>query len=141
MKQLLLLNRKATEYYFKELKKKENLPALKYLTETREYTNDTINNFALGYAPSTRDLLEFLKKSGSFTEKDLITSGLFNKKDNVVKEKFFKRIMFPIRNSKGKFIGFSGRVLPGNDYGPKYMNSPETPIFHKKDNLFGLYGI
>jgi DNA primase len=47
--------------------------------------------------------------------------------------------MFPIRSSSGKVIGFSGRILPGNDKGPKYMNTPETPIYHKKDNIFGQY--
>jgi DNA primase len=47
--------------------------------------------------------------------------------------------MFPIRSTKGKVVGFSGRIMPGNDYGPKYMNSPETAVFHKKLNLFGQY--
>jgi len=139
IERLELLNRKATEYYFRELKKKENTVALRYLTNDRKYTKDSIRSFALGYAPGRRNLKTFLKKSGSFSEQDLFSSGLFTKKETGLKEKFFKRIMFPIRNSQGKFIGFSGRVLPGNDFGPKYMNTPETPIFHKKDNLFGLY--
>jgi DNA primase len=139
IEKLLQINRKATEYYYKELKKKENTKAYKYLTDQREFSKETIDTFALGYAPGKRDLIPFLKKIGSFSEKDLLASGLFTKKNGVLKEKFFKRIMFPIRNSRGKFIGFSGRVLPGDDFGPKYMNTPETPIFHKKENLFGLY--
>ena len=139
IEKLRLLNRKATEYYFRALKRNENLIAFKYLTEERKYTKESIENFALGYAPGKGELRTFLNKSGSFTEQDLVISGLFTKKGSVLREKFFKRIMFPIRSSRGKFIGFSGRVLPGNDFGPKYMNTPETPIFHKKDNLFGLF--
>lgn len=139
IEKLRLLNRKATEYYFRALKRNENLIAFKYLTEERKYTKESIENFALGYAPGKGGLRIFLSKSGSFSEQDFLTSGLFTKKGTVLREKFFKRIMFPIRNSQGKFIGFSGRVLPGNDFGPKYMNTPETPIFHKKDNLFGLF--
>src|SRR5690606_29452643 len=54
-------------------------------------------------------------------------------------DKFFNRVMFPIRSLGGVVIGFSGRVLPGNDYGPKYMNTPETQIFHKGETLFGIY--
>lgn len=139
IEQLELINKKAAEYYFKELKKEENKEALDYVAKKREFTEETIKKFALGYAPGNRNLISFIRKSGSFSEQSLLSSGLFTKKDNVLKEKFFKRIMFPIRNSQGKFIGFSGRVLPNDKYGPKYMNTPETPIFHKKDNLFGLY--
>jgi DNA primase len=133
------INRKTAEYYFKELKKTENSKALNYVTKEREFTEETIRKFALGYAPGKRQLASFLRKEFAYTEQVLLSSGLFTKKDNILKEKFFKRIMFPIRNSQGKFIGFSGRVLPGDNLGPKYMNTPETPIFHKKDNLFGLY--
>ena len=139
IEKLELLNRKATEYYFRSLKKNDNIVAFKYLTGERRYTEDSIKNFALGYAPGNGGLITFLKKSGSFSEQDLLSSGLFSRKGLALREKFFKRVMFPIRNSRGKFIGFSGRVLPGNDFGPKYMNTPETPIFHKKENLFGLY--
>jgi DNA primase len=136
---LELLNRKATEYFYKELLKKENSIALKYLKDERQFTKETIDVFALGFAPGKRDLEAFLRKAGIFSRKNLLDSGLFTEKNGIFKEKFFKRIMFPIRNSQGKFIGFSGRILPGNDFGPKYMNTPETPVFHKKENLFGLY--
>jgi len=139
IEKLELLNRRATEYYFRTLKKENNTIALKYLKEERKYTEESIKTFALGYAPGERGLISFLKKSGSFSKQDLLKSGLFTKKGTILREKFFNRIMFPIRNLRGKFVGFSGRVLPGNDFGPKYINTPETPIFHKKDNLFGLY--
>ena len=139
VERLELINRKAAEYYYRELQKKENIHALKYMTDERKFSIETIKSFAVGYAPGKRDLVNFLRKYGSFTEKNLLDSGLFTKKDGILKEKFFKRIMFPIRNNQGKFIGFSGRILPGDDYGPKYMNTPETLLFHKKDNLFGLY--
>lgn len=139
IEQLELINRKAAEYYFKELNKTENKTALQYVTQQRKFTKETIRNFAIGYAPGKKGLASFLRNSHPYTEQTLLSSGLFVKKDGVFKEKFFKRIMFPIRNSQGKFIGFSGRILPTSKYGPKYMNTPETFIFHKKDNLYGLY--
>ncbi len=139
IEKLEITSRRAAEYYFKELNKPENKKALDYVMKERKFSKETINKFAIGYAPGKRKLIEFLKKYELYTEQELLSSGLFTKKDNILKEKFFKRIMFPIRNSQGKFIGFSGRIMPGDDLGPKYMNTPETPIFHKKDNLFGLY--
>ena len=139
LEKLETTNRRAAEYYFKELNKPENRKALDYVIKERKFAKETIRKFAIGYAPGKRKLIEFLKKYELYTEQELLSSGLFTKKNNILKEKFFKRIMFPIRNSQGKFIGFSGRILPGDDLGPKYMNTPETLIFHKKDNLFGLY--
>lgn len=130
------INYSATKYYYNELKK-DNI-ALKYLKE-RGFTEDSIKNFGVGYAPKYPKLKESLFKTKHYTEKQLLDSGLFTKKENSIKEKFYDRIMFPIRSKRGVVIGFTGRVLPGNDWGPKYMNSPETPLFHKKDNLFGQY--
>ncbi len=130
------INYNATKYYYNELKR--NNIALKYLKD-RGFTEDSIKNFGIGYAPRYPKLRESLSKTKHYTEKQLLDSGLFTKKERSIKEKFYDRIMFPIRSKRGAVIGFTGRVLPGNDWGPKYMNSPETPLFHKKDNLFGQY--
>ena len=131
------INKLTARYYYQQLKKDKK--ASKYL-DSRGFNKDSIYKFGIGYAPGGYDLLDYLQNQGEkFNKKELLDSGLFTLKGNKLREKFFKRIMFPIRSSSGKVIGFSGRVLPGNDKGPKYMNTPETAIYHKKDNVFGQY--
>lgn len=131
------INYLATKYYYAELKK--NAVASQYI-KGRGFTQESIKQFGIGYAPRYPKLLEYIKKSANkYTKEELLNSGLLVDKNGILKEKFYDRIMFPIRSSKGAVIGFSGRILPGNDYGPKYMNSPDTLIFHKKNNLFGQY--
>ena len=130
------INYIAAKYYYNELKK-EKL-ALKYLLD-RGFTKESIKNFGVGYAPKRSNLKKFLLKEKIFSTTDLVTSGLFNKGEKGTKEKFFNRIMFPIRSRRGTVIAFTGRVLPDNKWGPKYLNSPDTPIFHKRENLFGQY--
>ncbi len=130
------INYLATKYYYKELK--TDSVAREYIKQ-RGFSQESIKQFGIGYSPKYPKLLEYIDAHGKFTNQELIDSGLFVNKEGKIKEKFYDRIMFPIRSAKGSVIGFSGRVLPGNDYGPKYMNSPDTPIFHKKDNLFAQY--
>ena len=130
------INYKATRYYYNQLK--ENKNAMDYLKE-RGFNSESIKNFGLGYAPKKPELRKYLLRTKNYSQRQLLDSGLFTLKNKVVKEKFYDRIMFPIRSTRGKVLGFTGRVLPGNDWGPKYMNSPDTPIFHKRENLFGQY--
>ena len=131
------INYLATKYYYKELK--NDATASNYIKQ-RGFNQESIKQFGLGYAPRYPKLLEYVTKNSSkLSNQELIDSGLFVNKEGKIREKFYDRIMFPIRSTKGSVIGFTGRVLPGNDYGPKYMNSPDTQIFHKKDNLFGQY--
>lgn len=129
------INRKAAIYYFKQLK--ENKTVLKYLYD-RSINDDGIQSFGVGYAPGV-GLLNYLQKGNKYSKQELLLSGLFVEKENRLREKFFKRVMFPIRSSSGKVIAFTGRILPQYEYGPKYMNSPETPIYHKKENVYGQY--
>lgn len=128
------INYLATKYYYKALRQNPN--ALKYVKD-RGFSDESIKIFGIGYAPKYPKLLLYIGKK--YTKEELINSGLFVDKNRTLKEKFYDRIMFPIRSTKGNVIGFTGRILPGNDYGPKYMNSPDTLIFHKKMNLFGQY--
>jgi DNA primase len=131
------INYLATKYYYKELK---NNPVASGYMKQRGFSQESIKNFGIGYAPRYPKLLEYITKNNArLTSQELLESGLFVNKEGKIKEKFYDRIMFPIRSSKGSVVGFSGRILPGNDYGPKYMNSPETAIFHKKFNLFSQY--
>jgi DNA primase len=131
------INKLAARYYYKELK--ESKEATEYINK-RGFDKESIYKFGIGYAAGGYKLLDYLQNQGQkFNKKELLDSGLFSLKNDKLRTKFFKRIMFPIRSSSGKVIGFSGRILPGNDKGPKYMNTPETPIYHKKDNIFGQY--
>lgn len=131
------INKLAARFYYKELK--ESSEASKYLGD-RGFIKESIYKFGIGYASGGYELLDYLQnQNGKFNRKELLDSGLFTLKSGKLRTKFFKRIMFPIRSTSGKVIGFSGRILPGNDEGPKYMNTPETAIYHKKDNVFGQY--
>lgn len=112
-------------------------PALNYFTEKRKLSLETIKEFRLGYAPLGNLLIKILQKKG-YSEELMITSGLAYRKEGEVREWFFNRIIFPIFNRQGKVIGFGGRTLE-EETEPKYLNSPETPIFKKGENLYGLF--
>jgi len=131
------INKLAGRYFYTQLKKYPE--ATKYI-DSRGFNQESIFKFAVGYAPGDFTLLDYLQKGeNKFNRKELLDSGLFTLKNNKLRSKFFKRIMFPIRSTSGKVVGFSGRILPGNDNGPKYMNTPETAIYYKKNNVFGQY--
>ena len=131
------INKLAGRYYYTKLK--DDKTAMQYIN-SRGFDKDSIYKFGIGYAPGDFSLLDYLQKGNSkFNQKELLDSGLFTLKNGKLRNKFFRRIMFPIRSTSGKVIGFSGRILSGDDKGPKYMNTPETAIYHKKDNVFGQY--
>jgi len=134
---LEMINKFAAEFYADQLSKPSGAEAKKYLLG-RGYDEKTLKKFMVGYAPGNGTLHKYLMSKATFTQEQLLQSGLFSQ-DKALKEKFNKRIMFPIHSERGKIIAFSGRVMPGNDWGPKYLNSPETPIYHKRYGLFGLY--
>lgn len=101
--------------------------ALEYLKK-RKLTDQTIKDYLIGYAPSTPILKKFLKSKG-FAETEIQKAG--------GPDRFYKRIIFPIRDVMGNVLGFTGRVLDPKQE-PKYLNTPETPIFHKSRILFNL---
>lgn len=106
-------------------------------TQTRAYPNKTSVNIS----PEASQSRLASEKTNLSRNSKPANSNASDKNTLIqeIKDKFAKRVMFPIHNEKGKVIAFSGRILPGNDYGPKYLNSPETPIFHKRNAIFGLY--
>jgi DNA primase len=108
--------------------------ALEY-ARSRRLDTEAIASFRLGYLPSDRTWLYKFLKSRSYSDEFLADSGFFSRKypDYCI---FTDRLLFPISDAKGKVVGFGGRVLSGD--GPKYINSPETAIFHKQETLFGL---
>ncbi|EHQ53364.1 DNA primase [Ectothiorhodospira sp. PHS-1] len=110
--------------------------AVDYLKQ-RGLTGEIARDFRLGFAPNLRDdLLRTLGKT--FKEQELLDAGLATQRDGGPPyDRFRGRIMFPIRDSRGRVVGFGARLLgPGE---PKYLNTPETPVFHKGQQLYGLY--
>ena len=131
---LLIILEQANAYYQKMLR--HHHAAVEYL-KRRGLSGEVAAKFGLGFAPDGFDgLLNQFKNA--VTEEKLIKTGLIkkNEKGNVY-DRFRNRIVFPIKNRRGRVIGFGGRVL--GDEVPKYLNSPETPVFHKSEALYGLY--
>jgi DNA primase len=129
-----LYERVAKSYYYILKEKPEGAAAREYLA-ARGVSQAMIERFNLGYAPAGRRwLFAFLTQKG-YSEGFLAGSGLFMKK-YAASSFFSDRLMFPIRNREGKTVAFGGRLLGGD--GPKYLNSSESAIFKKRDNLFAL---
>ncbi len=111
--------------------------AFTYL-EKRKISKKIIEEFVLGYMPADRDwLFEFLRKK-NYSKDFLLKSGLFFERNGKVLPYFVDRIIFPIFNSRGQIVGFGGRTLSQKG-SPKYLNTPDTIVFHKKENIFGLF--
>ncbi|MGB5406959.1 MAG: DNA primase [Thiogranum sp.] len=129
---------RAERYYRNQLREHAQAAnAVDYLKQ-RGLSGEIAATFGLGYAPPGWDSLLRHLGSDSETQKAAVVLGLLvQKDDNRLYDRFRDRIMFPIRDRRGRTIGFGGRVL-GNDT-PKYMNSPESPLFHKGRELYGLF--
>lgn len=129
------ISTKAARHFYKSLRNGDN-PGLRYVV-ARGISPETAVKFGIGYAPDAwQDLDDFIK-AGGLDENAAFEAGLLSKsKKGGFYDKFRNRVIFPIINTKDKVIGFGGRAI--DDTMPKYLNSPETLIFKKKDNLYGL---
>ncbi|MCD6234647.1 MAG: DNA primase [Candidatus Marinimicrobia bacterium] len=137
--QLYELHRLAIDLYRKALKSPEGKTAREYLIK-RGLDDETLNTFEIGYAPEAWDTLLKAALMKKFDEKLLISSGLVTESERKKKyDRFRNRIMFPVFDIRGNPVGFGGRVLTGDDQGAKYLNSPETPVYHKSRILYGLH--
>jgi DNA primase len=127
----------AMEAFQRRLRLPEGRPALEYLRR-RGLTDETIQGFGLGWAGSGRGALQADLKQDAFEPSQLIEAGLLKQPegDEAPRDFFFNRVMFPIRDRRGRVIAFGGRIL--GDGQPKYINSPETPLFRKRHALYGL---
>jgi len=114
----------------------DNAEAKRYL-QARGLTQASIERFQLGYATNQWDALQRHLQQRGFADQVLIDAGLLVSKQDKRYDKFRHRIMFPIHDRRGRIIAFGGRAL--DDNGPKYMNSPETAVYHKGRELYGLY--
>ena len=115
-----------------------------YLDE-RGLNNQAVNDFQIGFAPTGWDGLKTHLLSRGYAEGQLVEAGLLIEGDRGAYDRFRGRLMFPIRDERGRVTGFGGRILPdpnkdgqSSDEGPKYMNTPQTPIFDKGGTLYGL---
>lgn len=134
--QILNVNKMAARYFYYQLRTENGRQAMEYL-KNRRLQDETIKSFGLGYSNKySNDLYLYLKKQG-ISDELLRESGLMNVDEKRgMYDKFWNRVIFPIMDVNNRVIGFGGRVM--GDGKPKYLNSPETKIFDKSRNLYGL---
>lgn len=132
---LLEINRLAANYFYYQLKQPQGRPGYEYL-KNRRLSDETITHFGLGFANKTPDDLYRYMRSKGYDDSILKETGLFFIEERGARDKFWNRVMFPILDVNNRVIGFGGRVM--GDGEPKYLNSPETKLFDKSRNLFGL---
>lgn len=133
---LLEINKEAAKFFYYQLRSPHGEIGQRYL-ERRALTQETMHKFGLGYAGKSGDaLVEYLRSKG-FEDELIKEAGVANYSErHGLTSQFWNRVMFPIQDINHRVIGFGGRVM--GDGEPKYLNSPETPIFDKRRNLYGL---
>ncbi|MBQ2752564.1 MAG: DNA primase [Firmicutes bacterium] len=127
----------AGRFYYDILQTDEGVKAKDYL-DKRKIDPAIRRKFGLGYAPGGKDRLYKYLLSKGYKKADILRSGLVleDKNNGGIKDRFYNRLMFPIFDIRGRAVGFGGRIIDKGE--PKYLNSPETIIFNKKQNLYGL---
>ena len=133
---LYALYNDATIFYQKKLKDQEGVDAVKYLKK-RELSEQTIEQFKLGYSPTKGNALYKYLKAKGYTKELMLESGLIKMAESGPYDMFRGRVIFPIMDKEKRVIAFGGRVM--DDSKPKYLNSPESPIFNKSTTLYGVH--
>ncbi len=133
---LLEANKIAAKYFYAQLKSEQGESAHAYLTK-RGLSEEIITAFGLGYSTKYSDSLYKYMKMKGYSDEILAQAGLITVSEkNGAYDRFWNRVMFPIMDANNRVIGFGGRVMGQGE--PKYLNSPETPVFDKSRNLYGL---
>ena len=133
---ILEMNKQAARVFHRWLNGPEGAQGLQYL-QSRGLSKRTLTNFGLGFAPNRWDGLITELSSQGYDKRDLLDAGLaVSSKDGRIYDRFRNRVMFPIIDVRGGVIGFGGRVM--DDSTPKYLNSPDTPVYNKSRNVFAL---
>ena len=145
-RRLLALHSEATEWFHRNLMKSPGAQHARDYLKSRGLTAEVAERWKLGYAPNSYDACVRWAADREYRRDELVKGGLFRPDDendetgrSGGKDRFRDRLMFPISNEIGEVIGFSGRVLVSDTKAPKYVNSPESPIFTKGKVLFGLH--
>jgi len=134
---LFEINEAAAEYYHHALLNSSVAETARNYITRRGLSSETIRNFQLGFAPEGWDTLKQYLKGKGYEEAELLAAGLLvEREDRKNYDRFRNRLMFPIRNIQGNVIGFGARAL--DDSLPKYLNSPQTPVFDKSSSLYGI---
>ncbi len=133
------MNQLASEFFHYILNKTDfGKKASQYL-KTRLLNQSIIDKFELGYSPSSWDSLKLFLKKKKYEEEEMFENGLLVKSARgSYYDRFRGRLMFPLKDSRSNVLGFSGRILDGSEKEAKYINTPETPIYHKRETLFGI---
>ncbi|MCS6547003.1 DNA primase [Curtobacterium flaccumfaciens pv. flaccumfaciens] len=134
---LIAANEAALEYFTGQLTTAAADPARRFLGE-RGFDPSAAQHFGVGFAPKSYDMLKDHLRGRGFTMEELVSAGLVSQGDRSPYDRFRGRLMWPIRDVTGATIGFGARRLLEDDKGPKYLNTPETPIYHKSQVLYGL---
>lgn len=134
---LLQANTDAATFFQDQLNTGEAEAARAFLRE-RHFDAAAAAHFGLGYAPKGWSHLSDHLKGKGFSEKELLSAGLLSQSDKGTYDRFRGRLIWPIRDTSGQTIGFGARKLYEDDPGPKYLNTPETPVYHKSTVLYGL---
>jgi len=133
-------NELAANYFHSLLNNPETGLAARDYLKGRHFTGDILDKYNIGWAvPEWRGLTNHLQKTGNLSRKTVLQSGLVIEKEegSKVYDRFRGRVIFPIKDTHGSFIGFGGRAIKEGD-NPKYLNSPETPLYQKSQVLFGM---
>ena len=134
---ILSANKAAADYFVAQLSSLEAEPGRAFLGE-RGFDPPAAERFGIGFAPRSYDALSKHLKALGYTEAELIASGLVGEGDRGSYDRFRGRLVWPIRDVTGQTLGFGARRLLEDDKGPKYLNTPETPVYHKSQVLYGL---
>lgn len=134
---LLAANQVASEFFVAQLATPEADPARTFLG-SRGFDQSAAERFGVGFAPKSYDALSSHLKALGYTEQELLEAGLVGQGDRGTYDRFRGRLVWPIRDTTGQAVGFGARKLLDDDQGPKYLNTPETAVYHKSQVLYGL---
>lgn len=137
---LFIVNKFAQEFFARQLFEEQEgqMAGLEYLKE-RDFREETIRRFQLGYCPENGQAFSKAAQQQQFNPELLVKSGLVVNRDSGLVDNYRGRVIFPIHNQSGKVIGFGARLIKKNDRAPKYINTPENEIYIKSKLLYGMY--
>src|SRR5690554_1134052 len=134
---ILAVNKAAAEFFVGRLSSPEAEPGRSFLGE-RGFDPSAAERFGIGFAPKSYDALSKHLRTLGYTDEELLASGVVGQGDRGLYDRFRGRLIWPIRDVTGQTLGFGARRLLDDDTGPKYLNTPETAVYHKSQVLYGL---